>query len=763
MKNRLLGYLTSAALVISSFTAVSAFADVPDKFETGENSAVCFDFTSESNCAEYISAASASGSGTLSVRPSNTGGFGVYADFGKGDDSGEPTVTFGTNIDVGKYKFAKIVYGYQTVRNTLSDDENPLTAYIRLGEGVKNKIAEIAHDGSGLTAADGNSYDKKQFTVSAREKAFVSTVLELDSTGISGEVPVTYCPGSSPVNASVRVSAVIKYIAFFETKEAAVNFDISVKGAVSDFGKGEEFDAVANPLERKVYMDLPNLYIRAEELTEDNVKLTVPDSHAHIVSQTVNTDNLTIDYVIKSFDSNEYTWQLVVNCKQADDENKALMVRSLNEITAENAAGVISEWSWLMSDISPEYAALPFDAADAFALAMIANAGNVSADTIVDMLKNESFLAEIKTADADKLADVVDKFGYSSHSLWNMYQTMLSDDERSAASVRILASANYDAFRQNIILGIYGVCINGEYVRYMVENNLSAFGYTAETYKALTDKTDDLERVYKRITGLEVESVSDIAKQLESAVAFVGKQQTEEKPENVSNRGGSSSRGSGSGGGSISVAIPGGESTDGTQPSKPSAPTSNADVFTDISDTSWARESILSLYKKGVVNGKSSDKFAPFDNVKREEFVKMIVIAMNINTGGTDSGLSDVNQSEWYAPYIAAAVNAKIVGGKPDGTFGIGENISREDMAVIAYRAAVYSLGAMPGGDFDFADKDSISDYAYTAVSALYANGIVTGTNGRFSPHDGATRAETAVIADRLINFAECAAAGRSN
>ena len=762
MKKRLLGYLASAALVISSFTAVSAFADVPDKFETDENSAVCFDFTSESNCAEYISAASSSGSGTLSVRPSNTGGFGVYADFGKGDDSGEPTVTFGTNIDADKYKFAKIVYGYQTVRNTTSGDENPLTAYIRLGDGVKNNIAEIAHDGSSLTTADGKTYDKKQFTVSAREKSFVSTVLELDSTGVSGEVPVTYCPGSSPVNASVRVSAVIKYIAFFETKEAALSFDISVKGAVSEFGKGEEFDAVANPLERKVYMDLPNLYIRAGELTEDNVKLTIPDSHAHIVSQTVDADNLTIDYVIKSFDSNEYTWQLVVNCKQADDENKSLMVQFLNEITKENAANVISEWSWLMSDISPEYAALPSEAADAFARAMIANAGTLTVDAIADTIKGETFLAQLKTAQADKLAEVVDAYGYSSHPLWNMYSTMLSDDERTAASAVILESKNYDEFKQQVILGLYGVCINGEYVRYLVENNLAAFGYTDESYKALTDKTDDLERVYKKITGLEADSVSDIAKQLELAVESVEKQKTEEKPENVSNRG-SSSRGSGSGGGSISVAIPGGESTDIKQPSTVNTPTVNDDVFSDISETSWARESILSLYKKGVVNGKSADKFAPLDNVKREEFVKMIVIAMKIGTNSSDTSLSDVNKSEWYAPYISAAVNAGIVGGKPDGTFGIGENISREDMAVIAYRAATKLLGTLSGSDADFVDKDTISDYAYPAVAALYQNGIITGTNGRFSPKDGATRAETAVIADRLITFAERVAAGRSN
>ena len=47
---------------------------------------------------------------------------------------------------------------------------------------------------------------------------------------------------------------------------------------------------------------------------------------------------------------------------------------------------------------------------------------------------------------------------------------------------------------------------------------------------------------------------------------------------------------------------------------------------------------------------------------------------------------SDVVQGEWYYEPIAKALNLGVANGYEDGTFGINENISREDMMVMAYR-----------------------------------------------------------------------------
>jgi len=73
--------------------------------------------------------------------------------------------------------------------------------------------------------------------------------------------------------------------------------------------------------------------------------------------------------------------------------------------------------------------------------------------------------------------------------------------------------------------------------------------------------------------------------------------------------------------------------------------------------------------------------------------------------------------------------------------FGAGEVILREQIAAILYRV----LGAAVGGDAEFEDSDSISEYAKKAVGAISASGIISGdTNGNFRPQSPATRAETA-------------------
>ena len=101
---------------------------------------------------------------------------------------------------------------------------------------------------------------------------------------------------------------------------------------------------------------------------------------------------------------------------------------------------------------------------------------------------------------------------------------------------------------------------------------------------------------------------------------------------------------------------------------------------------------------------------------------------------------SDAN-GDWYTPYIAAAAQNGLVTGREDGTFGVGDNITRQDMAVIIFRA----LGSNASEIHEFTDSADISGYAVEAVSALYNMGIISGyTDGSFGPKDNATRAEAA-------------------
>lgn len=172
------------------------------------------------------------------------------------------------------------------------------------------------------------------------------------------------------------------------------------------------------------------------------------------------------------------------------------------------------------------------------------------------------------------------------------------------------------------------------------------------------------------------------------------------------------------------------------------------DRFADLTGFEWAKTAINALSDAGIVNGKTKNTFAPGDNVTREEFVKML-------TGLVDSeGLSqivdftDADKTAWYYQYIVKAYNLGIITGKTDGTFGIGEYITRQDAAVMAYRTLGLKLSIDEHDTvINFNDNSNIADYALDAVTKMAGAKLLNGTgDGNFAPLECCTRAQAAQI-----------------
>lgn len=168
--------------------------------------------------------------------------------------------------------------------------------------------------------------------------------------------------------------------------------------------------------------------------------------------------------------------------------------------------------------------------------------------------------------------------------------------------------------------------------------------------------------------------------------------------------------------------------------------------FNDIDNYEWATESILGLADLGIINGVSETKFAPSLNVLREEFAKIITGALGMaDYEYGDNIFKDAADADWFTPYINIAADLGVAKGIGDGYFGVGENIKRQDMAVMIYNALLYRGVDMVSGDLKFADSGEIADYAKTAVSALYNMGAINGVSEtEFAPNNYATRAEAA-------------------
>jgi len=208
-----------------------------------------------------------------------------------------------------------------------------------------------------------------------------------------------------------------------------------------------------------------------------------------------------------------------------------------------------------------------------------------------------------------------------------------------------------------------------------------------------------------------------------------------------------------------------GGSTGGTggSSSRPSAsfgvsdivtPNQNKIAFSDLDDCEWAKDSILSLYEAGIVCGKTDNKFYPNDFITREELIKIIVGALGTDVGllKNESSYSDVNLNEWYTPYVYAAKQLGITLGKDDGSFGVGELITRQDAATFIYRYYKKTNAFLNKGESkNFTDYSDISDYCKDAVSELSSLGIVNGTDsGAFLPHNNCTRAEVCKMIHRI-------------
>ena len=226
----------------------------------------------------------------------------------------------------------------------------------------------------------------------------------------------------------------------------------------------------------------------------------------------------------------------------------------------------------------------------------------------------------------------------------------------------------------------------------------------------------------------------------------------DELPSESSSSGGSSG---GSGGGKTNGSSSGGFSGGASGAisafeMKPAEDNTPKITFDDMDSAIWASDAVNAMVEKGIINGDGNGHFRPNDTVTREEFVKMLVLASGLYNKNAKCNFSDVPSDAWYYSYVASAVSGGIVKGISDNEFGSGRTLTREDMAVMAYRIAP---GILPNrADITFDDEDGISDYAKDAIHKLYRANYINGMgDGSFAPKGTATRAQAAQIIYNLF------------
>lgn len=177
--------------------------------------------------------------------------------------------------------------------------------------------------------------------------------------------------------------------------------------------------------------------------------------------------------------------------------------------------------------------------------------------------------------------------------------------------------------------------------------------------------------------------------------------------------------------------------------------------FNDLFGYEWAETSINELCDMGVISKSADKRFRPGDYVTREEFVKLIIQALYFDSDFTVHRFTDEEAGAWYNEYLSRAFYLGIVHGREDGSFGVGETITREDMVTIICRT-LEKIGCKLNynATCDFKDSSEISEYAFMYVCALTESGIVNGMgNGNFAPADYANRAQAAKVILSVLTY----------
>ena len=177
-----------------------------------------------------------------------------------------------------------------------------------------------------------------------------------------------------------------------------------------------------------------------------------------------------------------------------------------------------------------------------------------------------------------------------------------------------------------------------------------------------------------------------------------------------------------------------------------------ADRFTDIG-SHWAEASISQMTGLEAVNGIEKHLFAPEMKVSRAMFVTVLCRLYGTADGQSQSVFTDVQNGDWYAPYINWAAESGLVVGYGDGIFGPDDLITREQMATILARCCA-EFGVKTPDKADnaaFPDAEKVSDWAVSAVETSRRVGLLKGRDtGEFDPTGSATRAEMCTVFCRL-------------
>ncbi|MDQ8737086.1 LamG-like jellyroll fold domain-containing protein [Paenibacillus sp. LHD-38] len=160
----------------------------------------------------------------------------------------------------------------------------------------------------------------------------------------------------------------------------------------------------------------------------------------------------------------------------------------------------------------------------------------------------------------------------------------------------------------------------------------------------------------------------------------------------------------------------------------------------------WAEKDFNSWYDKQLIKGYGDGNFKPDQAISRVEFMTLINRVFNF-VEEADVSFLDITAANSFYNEVKKAVAAGYLSGYSDGTIRPNAPITRQEAAVILFRA--FQLIASGSSESILTDTAGLPAWSKDAVETFVSEGYITGYNDQtFRPANKITRAESL----RLVN-----------
>lgn len=174
--------------------------------------------------------------------------------------------------------------------------------------------------------------------------------------------------------------------------------------------------------------------------------------------------------------------------------------------------------------------------------------------------------------------------------------------------------------------------------------------------------------------------------------------------------------------------------------------------FADMPDN-WSTAALQKAVDNGLLGG-DGGYIRPDNYMTRAEMATIMVRACGAVDTVDISAYRDVKPEDWFYTSMSKAVAMGAFSGA-DGMLNPNSNITRQEAFVVLAR--VFSLNLDKNIDLtvinEFKDGNKVASWARESVAAIVGGGYVAGSDGYINPTANISRAEFAVVMNRLISY----------